>query len=244
MAKLLLKAANTIPNVQVEIVPDKPEGVTHLQCWRMKPLWEDDVSLLLCRDVEYALSMYELKSVLFFEQSDKHYIHSIRGCAHHNGGFLAGLCGFKTQEVRKKTAISSFEQYVEYVRSVSSNWNYNIHQKALGVWAKSLDIDKHIMDCYFEDCLPNLSLFANADSYCYGTYSNIKCDINEDAAYLLTSMYHSDTRLIHKGQKRVLPPFIGRAWTCPDDSLRFLLQYAPIIVQTFIQNEHISERKY
>ena len=112
---LLSEPAKVFDNIEIEIIDESIQG-TKLTIWRMKPLWENDVDYLFCRDLDYLVTETERKAMEYFIQSKNKYSMCMR-CYHlHTIPLMAGLCGFKTKEVLDsiKGKAATFEGYLQY----------------------------------------------------------------------------------------------------------------------------------
>jgi len=115
--------------VEIEIINEPVVG-TKLTCYRVKPIWEDDVNILLCRDLDHITNSMERKSVEWFVWDAKSLIHSIRSYRLHTVPYMAGLCSFKCPEVKAliiKNALT-FQDYLNWGSrklTVCKNWDWN-----------------------------------------------------------------------------------------------------------------------
>jgi len=156
---LLSEPEKLFDNIEIEIMDESIHG-TKQTIWRMKPIWEDDVDYLFCRDLDYIVTEMERKAVEKFLQ-EKDMRSMCMRCYHlHSIPIMAGLCGFKVKEVFEciKNKASTFDKYIQYGIDklhldvfVGSNgpeeWIWGCDQKLLGsFFASMLKQGKHL-DC-------------------------------------------------------------------------------------------------
>ena len=149
--QVLLKMKEMFPNVEIEIITTPYQG-TQLTNWRMKPLWEDDVEILLCRDLDYIINALERKSVQHFLNHPEHLIHVIRSYHLHTTPYMAGLVGFRCQPIKNiiRRAVPSFERYLEWGRtnvSYCKDWRWGCDQALLRDFFGRLGLYPRTMDC-------------------------------------------------------------------------------------------------
>lgn len=78
--------------------------------WRMKPLFDDNVELVLCRDADSVITYREALCNHEWVKS-KYGFHAINDNAAH-GGLMGGLVGFKSKEFKSATKFESFNKMV------------------------------------------------------------------------------------------------------------------------------------
>lgn len=78
--------------------------------WRMKPLFNDDVELVLCRDADSVVTYREALCNLHWINSAYHF-HAINDNDAH-GGLMGGLVGFRSLEFKARTGYRNFNQMV------------------------------------------------------------------------------------------------------------------------------------
>ncbi len=151
---MLQEAAKLSPNVEIEIIENSYQG-TQLTVWRMKPLWEDGIDFLFCRDLDHITNALERKAVQYFIDNERYLIHSIRSYHLHSTPYLAGLCGFRSQKVLEKIRglASSFEKYCEWGQKCvkyCKDWIWGCDQALLrdffgkaGLYPLSLDCPQY-----------------------------------------------------------------------------------------------------
>lgn len=130
---ILLEAQKT-GKVEVVVIDDDYIA-TEPTIWRMRPLWDVDVDLLYCRDMDAAPRSDERRATRLFESSD-FVIHGIRSFWTHSTKLMAGLCGFKVPQVKRAIPqFRSFDSYKEYgkrfVRTACTNWEWGCDQHLL-----------------------------------------------------------------------------------------------------------------
>lgn len=151
---LLGEPARKFDNIEIEIVNEPVKG-TKLTIWRMKPLWEDDVEYLFCRDIDYAITDLERKSVEYFIKQTDRSICSIRSYHLHTTPLMAGLCGFKVKEVYEKikNRASSFAEYIDFgIKNVEycKNWWWGCDQALLRDFFSPL-LNSCLLDCVVQN---------------------------------------------------------------------------------------------
>lgn len=78
--------------------------------WRMKPIWTQDVSHVLCRDADAITTYKEAQAVQVWIESG-FYFHAINDNPSH-GGLMGGLTGFETSSFKSITGLNSFDEMV------------------------------------------------------------------------------------------------------------------------------------
>ena len=132
--------------------------------WRMMPLWDKNVDILLCRDVDSATTSMEAKSVYTFMRSD-YMIHGIRSYKLHSTKLMAGLCGFKCNTIRNECNFltKSFDDYVEYCRGINPDFTWGCDQKILDYFFYK---NNHMDNKTFDDPVQTAPL--NVSGFCPG----------------------------------------------------------------------------
>jgi hypothetical protein len=124
--------------------------------WRMSPLWDEDVNLLLCRDVDSVPTVDELRAVRVFCAQESPAVQGIRSYRLHNTLLLAGLCGFKNERMGFfREEIGSFEHYWAIYQRLDLRGAWGCDQQML-----ALTLGRHpgrILDSTFGD-VPALPL--------------------------------------------------------------------------------------
>ena len=136
--------------IDIEIIGEPIVG-TKLTCYRVKPIWEDDVNILLCRDLDHITNAPERKSVEWFMQHVGS-LHSIRSYHLHTVPYMAGLCAFKCQDVKPR-AIKVAPTFQDYLNWSSKNvkackdWRWGCDQAILRDFFGACGLYKDSMDC-------------------------------------------------------------------------------------------------
>lgn len=79
--------------------------------WRMKPLFDDNVELVFCRDSDSVTTYREASCNLYWVKSSMAF-HAINDNAAH-GGLMGGLVGFRAKQFREYTKFKSFNHMVQ-----------------------------------------------------------------------------------------------------------------------------------
>lgn len=96
--------------------------------WRMMPYWDDNVEIVLCRDIDSLPSINEIKATKTFIETD-YSIHTMRTHSAHNNyetRLLAGLCGFKPSKLTNEDIPKTFDEYYNF-----STLNWGCDQNTL-----------------------------------------------------------------------------------------------------------------
>jgi hypothetical protein len=92
--------------------------------WRISHLWDDDLDILLSRDIDSIPNLGEYISVRYFESS-KYSVHTIRSHANHYQfpcRMLIGLSAFKKKQIPANILKESFEKFQE-AYTPKSKWD-------------------------------------------------------------------------------------------------------------------------
>jgi len=148
---LLETLADKFENVELEVVGESYSG-TQLTTWRMKPLWEEDVELLFCRDLDYIINAPARQSVQYFLNHPEHLIHNMRSYHLHTAPYMAGLCGFRCPQVRQKIEpfAASFLKYIEWGQgnvAYCRDWRWGCDQALLRDFFGHCGLYPFTMDC-------------------------------------------------------------------------------------------------
>ena len=136
--------------VEIEII-DEPIVGTKLTCYRTKPIWEDDVDILLCRDLDHITNAPERKSVEWFVWHIESLICSVRAYSLHTVPYMAGLCAFRCPEVKQriiKTA-PTFQDYLDWGSKkvgYCKDWRWGCDQAILRDFFGACKLYKDSMD--------------------------------------------------------------------------------------------------
>ena len=154
--QLLQKVAEITNSVEVEIIQDESIG-TKLTIWRMKPLWESDVEIFLCRDTDSIINCPERKATEAFFKSSLG-AHGIRSYALHSVPYLAGLCGFKPSIIidKVKQKAKTFNEYVDWGHDnidYCKEWIWGCDQSLLRDFFNTVKLYSETLDCP-QQCAP------------------------------------------------------------------------------------------
>lgn len=133
---------------------------TEPSMWRIRMLWEhgytDPGFSFLCRDIDSVPTSDEIKAVLLWENS-QYPVHSIRSFHLHDTLIMAGLCGFRPNELKFVTdQVPSYDKYVELYTKHSSqcpNFVWGCDQEGLRMLFNNLR--PYILDCPIGNCGPH-----------------------------------------------------------------------------------------
>lgn len=170
---LLTAAQEQYGNIEIEII-DVPYKCTELTLWRMKPLWDADVDLFFCRDLDAVVRELEHKSVLYFLQHPEYCAHGIRSYSMHTVPFLAGLCGFKVKNCYEliKTKFPTFDSYIEKNRQLNPDGVWGCDQSILRDHITPL-ISRYVLDCPQQTAPNNISGYSPSFVCPQEVYTNI-----------------------------------------------------------------------
>lgn len=237
--KNLLKICDIFKHVKCFFIEDTNKGTSFFQLWRMKPLWDSNISFLFCRDVDYALSTLEYKAVQYFLNQNKFIVHSMRTYRPHDGGVMAGLCGFNTKAVLKRIQVklNCFEDYVEYGMGDiqdfcgKDRWRYGGHQALLLKFLRAFNFGKDMLEFYTFNAWPYSA--ALPDAFCYTDKDCLDIPVvfcNDQQQNYIDSLF------VSKSKWEVHPPFIGKGWTCPKEDLKKLTDMIDNEISVAIKN--------
>lgn len=99
-------------NLPIKVVICEPAPLCLGMLWRMKPLFDETVELVLCRDLDSPATYKEAQCVKYWMNRDKA-AHAITDSVSHNLPMLGGMIGFKRANFKDYTGFSSWEQMVE-----------------------------------------------------------------------------------------------------------------------------------
>ena len=208
---VLQEVAKINDKIEIEII-DEPYQDTQPTTWRMKPLWDENVDLLLCRDLDYGILRIERESVEYFMKQDESVVHGIRSYHLHTAPYMAGLCGFKTEEVLKivKSKSPDFESYLDWGREnvdYCSNWRWGCDQALLRDFFRACKLYPLSMDCP-QMTAPNTISYFNANLVHEDTYKGIALSNCNEQALDFSSSINAE--------------FTGGFWACSVNNLRTL----------------------
>jgi len=111
--QFLQETARIHSAVEIELIDASCIG-TELTLWRLKPLWEHNIDVVFCRDLDAMLTTDEVKSMYHFLALSQYVSHSIRSYVCHTVPFLAGLCGFRINETlnRIRSVFPTFDSLI------------------------------------------------------------------------------------------------------------------------------------
>ena len=79
--------------------------------WRMRPAWEGDVEITLCRDLDSLPTPREAMAVRQFVESGAG-MHCITDHPQHGIPIMGGLCGFHNETLKNLTQLGSYEAFI------------------------------------------------------------------------------------------------------------------------------------
>jgi hypothetical protein len=212
---ILEKIADRFENVEIEVI-NAPYMGTQLTTWRMKPLWDPGVDFLFCRDLDYIINIPARKSVQYFLQHSEHLIQGIRSYHLHTAPYMAGLCGFRCSEVRRKIEklATSFSEYIQWGKErvvYCRDWRWGCDQALLRDFFSQGGLYPDTMDCP-QFTAPKILNGFNSKIVEYEKYQAIelsKCD--------LSVLEYSDS---------ISPSFTGQPVTATTDQVKALIEVA------------------
>jgi hypothetical protein len=141
LVSVLEEMYKCFPFFELGIV-DKKYVSLEATMWRMLPLWDADVDVFLCRDVDAFPVSMEVKSTYYFLNHAEYDIHGIRSYISHGGlCLMAGLCGFKKERFKHLPGVPTYEDYEKYTYHIS--WGGD--QEALKQYFYKFDGTKHLV---------------------------------------------------------------------------------------------------
>jgi len=149
--KFLKDASERFNLIHIEII-DEPSAGLKLTLWRMKPLWDDDIDYLFCRDIDYAVNIFAKKSVEYFLSQSVCIVHGMRSYKLHTTPLMAGMCGFEVKSVRKKisTLARTFGGYVNFGKknvAYCKDWRWGCDQALLRAFFGNVRMYSSVLDC-------------------------------------------------------------------------------------------------
>ena len=213
--KLLAMASQKFPDlVEVEVLNEKVIG-TKFTAWRMKPLWEKNTRMLLCRDLDHITNTPERRSVEWFCKNSDKMIHSIRSYALHTVPYMAGLCGFKSHLVRAHIwkYVSNFDKYIAWgekkIKYCKDGWIWGCDQALLRDFFGHHGMYPHTLDCPQFTAPKSIGGF-NATSLDISYYKDIDVPQCNHAAL--------------KYSNKIAPGFTGAACDATTDQMNILIE--------------------
>lgn len=153
---------------------------TEPSMWRLRPLWEP-VDNMLCRDVDSVPTTEEVQAVRLWE-STNYPIHSIRSFHLHDTLLMAGLCGFRPQEMPFVVQqVPDFDTYVNLYKCHASqcpNFVWGCDQEALRMMFSRMR--PYIFDCPIGNCGPHSESLGIPTASKETIYSIKVDDLNSD----------------------------------------------------------------
>ena len=99
----------------------KAETLCGSMLWRMKPLWENETDVLVCRDLDSLPMPRDFRMVHEFAMSGA-IAHAVLDSESHSGPLMGGMCAFLAPSVRVATPfVQSYEQLLQRVADVNLN---------------------------------------------------------------------------------------------------------------------------
>lgn len=95
--------------IQLEILNEEP--LCKAMLWRMKPLFDENVEVVLCRDLDSPITYREAQAVKYWMNKDKA-AHAITDSVSHDVPMLGGMIGFKRRYFKDYTGFSSWDEMV------------------------------------------------------------------------------------------------------------------------------------
>jgi hypothetical protein len=104
--------------------------------WRIMPLYDEDVQILICRDIDSNASSLDAKAVNRFIRNERFFMHSLRTYPSHTRPLMAGLCGFNASNAKLREKLGfNFEFYRDFGLKRSPycqrNWEWGCDQELL-----------------------------------------------------------------------------------------------------------------
>lgn len=98
-------------SLPIEIVLCDSAPLTLAMLWRMKPCFDNSVSVVLCRDLDSPPTYREAQAVKYWMDKDKA-AHAITDSVSHDVPMLGGMIGFKANYFKQYTGFESWEAMV------------------------------------------------------------------------------------------------------------------------------------
>lgn len=118
----LLKAiSEAFENIELVFLPYEYSN-TEPTLWRVKPVFDKEADVILCRDIDSLPNEDEIRATYYFLQHDSYLIHTLRTHENHirkDTVILAGLSGFRPREINILNEIT-FDKY--YEKNKSTSW--------------------------------------------------------------------------------------------------------------------------
>jgi hypothetical protein len=101
-----------LERLPIQVVQCEDAELTKAMLWRMKPLFDSKVKIVLCRDLDSPLTYRERQAVRYWENREK-VAHAMTDSISHDVAMMGGMIGFKTQYFKDYTGFDTWEQMVE-----------------------------------------------------------------------------------------------------------------------------------
>jgi len=135
--KFLQKIAKRTDKLEIEVI-QKQVKITQPTLWRMRPLWDKDVKVVFCRDLDAIPIRREIVAMRLFLRCKNLYIHGVRSFREHNTPLLAGMCGFRAHKLRERQFIpKTFQDYVRFAKKNNveyRSWIWGCDQEVLKIY--------------------------------------------------------------------------------------------------------------
>lgn len=90
---------------------EENKGKCRSMLWRMKPVWEDDVEYVLCRDIDSLPTIVEARMVKQFVDS-KTALHVFNENESHTATVMGGMCGFHAPQYKHITGFKDWNEFI------------------------------------------------------------------------------------------------------------------------------------
>jgi len=213
--QMLQEVSDQFPHVEIEVIEEGYQG-TQLTTWRMRPLWEDDVEILLCRDLDHATNKMERKAVQYFMDHERFLIHGIRSYSLHSIPYLAGLCGFRVQGLKSRVLKNSptFEHYMQWGKDnveYCSDWRWGCDQALMKAFFSHRTFSDVSLDCPQYTARDKIAQY-NPTTVLLSLYESI-------------SLPHCDQGCLNFSES-VAPSFTGQPWNASTDYMKEMIKKA------------------
>ena len=108
----IFNSLEAIGNLEIKTIKIDYKN-TEPSVWRMMPLWDFDVDVVHCRDIDSVPTEIEYKFTKYFEQSNSN-VGTMRTHQNHHGikcRMLAGLSSYKPQKIPINIKFPNFQMY-------------------------------------------------------------------------------------------------------------------------------------
>ena len=96
--------------IRIFICPEAP--LCESMLWRLRPAFDGECELFICRDLDSPVTMRERKCVQYWLESTKS-CHAITDSISHNIPLMGGMIGFRSQAFRNYTGASDFNELIK-----------------------------------------------------------------------------------------------------------------------------------